>query len=145
LPLTDLLWDGLRDHRLGAYLRDMRAHMPPAHRAFLASLCAPAAGSCSAAGSSGGGGVRGMCAGAASSSALRDAYNEAVQQLTRFRAQHRAFAAAYITAPAEKEARAAGRAATKGTGGTEFGPALAGYQRTTKAHVLEQSADSLQR
>jgi indoleamine 2,3-dioxygenase len=94
------------------YLRDMRAHMPREHRCFLAEReAAPS--------------LRASVV-AAGPGALQSAYDEAVAELTAFRGKHRAFAASYIAQHARK-----GAAAEKGTGGSDFMPALAGYQRTT--------------
>ncbi|GLC73238.1 hypothetical protein PLESTF_001350500 [Pleodorina starrii] len=59
---------------------------------------------------------------------LLDAYNTAIQEMERFRSQHRAFAASYIAKWARRE--------TTGTGGSDFMPALSGYRDTTGRHVL---------
>ena len=48
-------------------------------------------------------------------------------ELERFRAQHRAFAHAYI---------ARHSAAERGTGGSDFMPALEGYRAATAQHLL---------
>ncbi|GFH27103.1 uncharacterized protein HaLaN_25366, partial [Haematococcus lacustris] len=101
----------------------MRAHMPPAHRAFLTSLEA----------SGGGEAVRQLCN---QRPALRDVYNEAVTQLQRFRSQHKSFAGTYIAKWAQQEER---EADVKGTGGTNFMPALGSYQGTTAKHRLQQA------
>jgi hypothetical protein len=63
---------------------------------------------------------------------LRHAYNDAVEELSRFRAMHREFAAAYISA----HSSGGGAAGGKGTGGTDYVPALAGYHRATDAAKL---------
>lgn len=54
-----------------------------------------------------------------------EAYDEAVQQLERFRAQHRGFAQTYIAQWAKKE--------VTGTGGSEFMAALTAYKKSTGA------------
>lgn len=54
---------------------------------------------------------------------LLDAYNEVVHQLERFRAQHAAFAYTYIRQFSQQE--------VKGTGGTDFMPALREYRDNT--------------
>ncbi len=58
---------------------------------------------------------------------LRDAYNECVQELEAFRAQHASFAFRYIRRFSEQE---------KGTGGSNFMPALTGYKTITAKHLL---------
>jgi indoleamine 2,3-dioxygenase len=91
----------------------MQPHMPPAHRAAIASF---ATGAC----------IRSHAA--AGPPALREAYNECVAQLQQFRSQHRAFAHSYIAKWAQQE--------TTGTGGSDFMPALTGYRDTTGRHAL---------
>lgn len=91
------------------YLSTMESHMPPAHRSFINNLRTR------------GGSLRSFC--------LRyrgttEAYNEAVHQLSLFRNMHKAFASKYIAAFSNKE---------KGTGGSDFMPALSSYQQTTSA------------
>ncbi|GLI64917.1 hypothetical protein VaNZ11_008311, partial [Volvox africanus] len=75
----DQVW--LRD-----YLDTMVLHMPPAHRAFLRRLAAANGGPAN---------VRSYVQRVATAE-LRDAYNAAVEELERFRSQHRAFAHSYI-------------------------------------------------
>ena len=102
---------------LAQYLRDMRAHMPREHRALIAR--------CEAATS-----LRAAAA-AAGPGATRDSYDEAVAALASFRNGHRAFAAEYIAAHARRDA-----VPLRGTGGTDFVPALAGYERHTRDAAL---------
>ncbi|GIL76253.1 hypothetical protein Vretifemale_5731 [Volvox reticuliferus] len=109
----DQVW--LRD-----YLDTMVLHMPPAHRAFLRRLATANSGPTN---------VRSYVQRVATAE-LRDAYNAAVEELERFRSQHRAFAHSYIAKWARKE--------TTGTGGSDFMPALTGYKDTTSRHVLPQ-------
>jgi len=59
---------------------------------------------------------------------VRSSYNECVDQLERFRTQHRGFAHKYI---------AQFSAAERGTGGSDFMPALAGYAERTREHLLQ--------
>lgn len=99
---------------LAAYLGDQRAHMPRAHRAFIASLEA---------------GPSLREAAEAGPSSLKAAYNECVHQLERFRSQHKGFASAYIAVPGRK-------ADEKGTGGSDFMPALTSYRDATARHLL---------
>lgn len=61
---------------------------------------------------------------------LRDAYNAAVEEMERFRSQHRALAHSYIAKWARRE--------TTGTGGSNFMPALTGYRDDTSRHLLLQ-------
>jgi len=103
---------------LKSYLADMERHMPPAHRRFLSQLRAAPPGPS--------GGVRGLCS--SSGGELRDAYNDAVTEMEKFRSQHKAFAFSYIAKLNQKE--------TQGTGGSDFMPALAGYCATTAAHLI---------
>nr|AIF73519.1 indoleamine 2,3-dioxygenase [Volvox ferrisii] len=99
--------------------------------------------------------------GAVSRSELRDAYNEAVMELERFRGQHRGFAYSYIAKWGAKgqEERTKKAAAVeggegdqdgnkpqpqegqqqqeqRGTGGSDFMPALGAYRETTSRHVI---------
>ncbi|EFJ47548.1 hypothetical protein VOLCADRAFT_91976, partial [Volvox carteri f. nagariensis] len=76
-----------------------------------------ASGTC---GGSGGGSVSGW--------ELREAYNAAIEEMERFRSQHRAFAYSYIAKWARRE--------TTGTGGSDFMPALTGYRDETARHLL---------
>ncbi|KAG2450683.1 hypothetical protein HYH02_004522 [Chlamydomonas schloesseri] len=129
------------------YLDAMVAHMPPPHRAFLARLAAANANdntSSNTGGSAGGSRSRRgprdgqpaaanvrsyvLAAGGAAGGELRDAYNEAIAEMEKFRSQHKAFAFNYIAKWAKRE--------TTGTGGSDFMPALAGYRDTTQAHLL---------
>lgn len=50
-------------------------------------------------------------------------------ELERFRSQHKAFAFNYIAKHSREEGE-------KGTGGTDFMPALAGYRDATSRHRL---------
>ncbi|KAG2498462.1 hypothetical protein HYH03_003716 [Edaphochlamys debaryana] len=106
----DQVW--LRD-----YLDSMVDHMPPPHRAFIRRLAAaqdtPAC-------------VRTFVT--SRGGELREAYNDAVVEMEKFRAQHKAFAFNYIAKFARKEAT--------GTGGSDFMPALSGYREDTARHVL---------
>ncbi|GLC50524.1 hypothetical protein PLESTB_000389300 [Pleodorina starrii] len=134
------------------YLDTMQLHMPPHHRAFLRRLTAANTGpanvrafvqqhtgaasasiaSSTTSGAAGGGGGGGAYLagnrGSGGGGELLDAYNTAIQEMERFRSQHRAFAASYIAKWARRE--------TTGTGGSDFMPALSGYRDTTGRHVL---------
>jgi indoleamine 2,3-dioxygenase len=105
---------------LRPYLEEMRLHAPRQHRAWLEDSSPE---------------LLRAAALRARSVALRHAYNDAVEELSRFRAMHRDFAAAYISA---QSGAAKGGAGGKGTGGTDYVPALAGYHRATDAAKLLQ-------
>lgn len=133
---------------LKAYLLDMRAHMPPAHRAFIARLEV---------------GHSLRAAAAAAPAALRGTYNDCVRELERFRSQHKARACCQLlqhalSAPASAPQRPPPALSTsrpppvqgfaqsyiaqqnkkegKGTGGSDFMPALTGYRDATNRHLL---------
>ncbi|PNW70203.1 hypothetical protein CHLRE_17g710200v5 [Chlamydomonas reinhardtii] len=117
------------------YLGTMVAHMPPPHRAFLAALAAANSNTGTGTGTAGSGQPAGanvrtyvLGAGGGAGGELRDAYNEAVAEMEKFRSQHKAFAYNYIAKWAKRE--------TTGTGGSDFMPALAGYRDTTQKHLL---------
>ena len=96
--------------------------MPPQQRAFLAAReAAPS--------------LRAAALAAGPGGPLRASYDVAVAELSAFRVAHRNFAAAYI-------AQHAARGDEKGTGGSAFMPALAGYQRQTARAKLSGAADS---
>lgn len=57
---------------------------------------------------------------------LHDTYNECLKALLQFRNQHKQFAYAYIAQHSAEE---------RGTGGSDFMPALAGYVKTTSEHL----------
>jgi indoleamine 2,3-dioxygenase len=71
-----------------------------------------------------------------SSSSVVEAYDAAVAELEKFRAQHKAFAIAYIAQWSKKEAKEVG------TGGSDFVPALSAYKDATAAHKLAGSSSS---
>lgn len=104
---------------LKAYLLDMRAHMPPPHRQFVAGLeAAPS--------------LRAAVEAAGGRGELREAYNDCVQELERFRLQHKAFAFNYIAKH--------NKAAEKGTGGSDFMPALQVLQTTLQTQRATRPA-----
>jgi indoleamine 2,3-dioxygenase len=128
---------------LAEYLAHQRAHMPPAHRRFLAALEARRGAVRNAVvrlsarrRGSGGGGGGGGGSGGPSSSSLVEAYDEALLQLERFRSQHRGFAKSYISEPSRR--RAAGEEEREGTGGSDFVPALTQWRDTTAAARLQR-------
>ncbi|PSC67570.1 hypothetical protein C2E20_8766 isoform A [Micractinium conductrix] len=100
---------------LAAYLQDMRAHMPPQHRAFVSRLEA---------------GTSLRTAAEAGPPGLKAAYNDAVAELEKFRSQHKAFAYHYIAKHSKRAEE------VKGTGGSDFMPALQGFRDATTTHLL---------
>lgn len=105
---------------LAEYLLEMRRHMPPAHRQFISALEA-------------GPSLRDVVENNTADKELKDLYNESVVQLKDFRAMHKAFAYNYIAKWSKKEAD---QQEEKGTGGSDFMPALNGYQSTTNKHLI---------
>jgi indoleamine 2,3-dioxygenase len=93
---------------LSDYLLTMESHMPPAHRAFVRDLRGR------------GNGLRSLCT--QRDRGMREAYNETVNELEKFRRMHKGFASKYIAVFSSKD---------KGTGGSDFMPALSAYQKTT--------------
>jgi len=98
------------DAPAGAYLRAVRAYMPPAHRAFVEDVERNAR-------------VRARAEGG--TAALAAAYNDALTQLERFRETHMQLAHDYIIRPSGAAADATG------TGGTALRTFLAGAHATT--------------
>ncbi|KAF6259979.1 hypothetical protein COO60DRAFT_937829 [Scenedesmus sp. NREL 46B-D3] len=130
-----------------AYLTDMRAHMPPSHRAFLVQLehgpsvrqAVQALGQTmpsSTASRNSDTPSSSSSSSSAASSSLIEVYDAAVVELERFRSQHRAFAITYIAQWSRKEAKEVG------TGGSDFVPALSAYKDATAAHRLGESSTS---
>jgi indoleamine 2,3-dioxygenase len=128
--------------RMRGYLADMRAHMPPSHRAFLLQLEAgPSVREAvqtlaqTTSNSSSSSTVPSSSSSNRGGSSLVEVYDAAVAELERFRSQHRAFAIAYIAQWSKKEAKEVG------TGGSDFVPALT-YKDATAAHKLAGSNSS---
>ncbi len=68
---------------------------------------------------------------AAGDASLEDAYNACVHELVSFRSQHRSMAGQYIAQQSRRALKD-----EKGTGGTDFMPALTTYRDTTRRHLL---------
>ncbi len=98
------------DSPAGSYLRTVRAYMPPAHRAFVQDIERTS---------------RVRARADAGSDALREAYNEALSRMERFRAEHMKLAHDYIIRPSGSGSE------QKGTGGTALNTFLRGAQDTT--------------
>ncbi len=95
----------------GNYLKLLRAHMPPGHRRFVEDCERESK-------------VRTL-AETTGNAELRDAYNAALEGISRFRSLHMALAHDYITKPA------GGDLEQKGTGGTSFNDFLKSARRDT--------------
>jgi indoleamine 2,3-dioxygenase len=92
-----------KEDMLSSYLREMRAYMPPAHRAFIGSLET-------------GPPVRSFVEGAGRPS-LTAVFNACIEELETFRSLHLEYAAAYIFRQAQTDAK---NPHAVGTGGTPF-------------------------
>jgi indoleamine 2,3-dioxygenase len=66
---------------------------------------------------------------------LRNAYDEAVKLVERFRAKHLEYAAAYI----HRQSQRGANSTSTGTGGTPFLTYLDKHRRETAEHVLPRS------
>lgn len=107
-----------------AYLMEMRDYMPPKDRTFIEQLENNSL--------SNGRSVRQFVeANKTSHPSLRDAYNEAIQQLHLFRQLHVEYAALYIIKPAQ-----GAKQGDVGTGGTPFTVYLKKHMRETVAHLI---------
>jgi indoleamine 2,3-dioxygenase len=120
VPALDaMLGVGHREDMLRTYLMEMRAYIPPAHRAFIESLEV-------------GGSVRAFVRQAALS-ALTAAYNACVEGLEQFRSLHLEYAARYIFRQAQTDDK---NPHAVGTGGTPFMPYLTKHRDETGQHRL---------
>jgi indoleamine 2,3-dioxygenase len=111
------------DHKedtLRVYLREMRAYMPPEHRAFIESLEARVP-------------VRPFVR-ACGRSRLTELYNACLGGLEQFRSLHLEYAAAYIFRQAQTDAR---NPHAVGTGGTPFMQYLKKHRDETAEHCLK--------
>lgn len=98
------------DSPAGSYLRAVRGYMPPAHRAFVEDVERTSQ-------------VRARAH--AGRSPLRDAYNDALACMERFREDHMQLAHDYITRPSGSASE------QKGTGGTALNTFLRGAHEST--------------
>jgi indoleamine 2,3-dioxygenase len=123
IPSLDaMLGIGHKDDMLGAYLREMRTYMPPAHRVFIESLEAR-------------GSVRPF-AERSGQARLIELYDACIEGVERFRSLHLEYAAAYIFRQAQTDAK---NPHAVGTGGTPFMPYLTKHRDETSAHRLKSS------
>ncbi|MEZ5936777.1 MAG: indoleamine 2,3-dioxygenase [Hyphomonadaceae bacterium] len=120
VPAMDaLLGVGHAGDPLRTFLDELHMYRPPAHRRFIEDVRAHSR-------------VREFIAGA-ETSALREAYNDNVRSLARFRTRHLEYAASYIN----KQSRdAAGNDTDIGTGGTPFMKYLKKHRDEAEAHLL---------
>jgi len=100
------------DSMSGRYLRDVRRYMPGGHRRFVVEV---------------GQASRARVRAAAGAPRLRQAYNAALDQVSRFRQAHIDLAVHYVVKPSGMAERA------KGTGGTVLADFLGEAQRRTEA------------
>ena len=120
VPALDALM-GIRHAQdpLRAYLDELHAYRPRAHRQFIDRVRAQSS-------------LRDFVV-SAGAPALRETYNECVLRLARFRARHLEYAASYI----HRQARdSAGNDTDVGTGGTPFMAYLKKHRDETAAHLL---------
>ncbi len=120
VPVIDaLLGVSHADDPLRAYLREMRAYMPPAHRALIGAVETADP-------------VRSFVEEAApDDGALGDAYNHCIDGLDAFRTVHLEFAARYIHAQAETDSA---NPTEVGTAGTPFMAYLKKHRNESAAH-----------
>jgi len=105
---------------LRPYLLEMRTYMPPAHRDFIKVV-------------EDGPQVRDYVIENRQDATLRDAYNQCLRQLERFRSQHLEYAANYI----QKQSLTSPYNPTeRGTGGTPFLPYLKKHRDETAEQVI---------
>lgn len=106
---------------LRPYLLEMRAYMPPAHRAFIEAV-------------ENGPSIRDYVARHHHQyPALREAYNTCILALERFRQKHLEYAALYVQRQAQRET---GNSTEIGTGGTPFMPFLKKHRDETSRHLI---------
>jgi indoleamine 2,3-dioxygenase len=121
VPALDaMLGVGHKEDMLSSYLREMRAYMPPPHRAFIEAL-------------EGRGSVRPF-AQRAGRRALTSAYNACVEALENFRSLHFEYASTYIFQQAQTDAK---NPHAVGTGGTPFMDYLKKHRDETGQNRLE--------
>ncbi len=107
---------------LRVYLKEMRTYMPPKHRKLLEAI-------------EQGPHIRSYVMNRTkASSLLRDAYNDCIEWVEKFRAKHLDHARAYINKQAE---RSRANPTSVGTGGTPFIPYLEKHRDETKKHLIK--------
>jgi indoleamine 2,3-dioxygenase len=108
-----------KEDMLRCYLMEMRAYMPPAHRAFIESLEARAS-------------VRSFVQ-RCDLSGLTELYNACIEGIERFRSLHLEYAASYIFRQAQTDDK---NPHAVGTGGTPFMPYLTKHRDETALHRI---------
>lgn len=109
-----------KDDPLKKYLNEMRDYAPPKHKAFLEML-------------EQGSSIRNFAIADKANGALRDAYNECVTWVEKFRSKHLDYAKEYIY----NQAQTSSSNPTKvGTGGTPFVDYLAKHRDETGQHLI---------
>jgi indoleamine 2,3-dioxygenase len=106
---------------LSAYLREMRDYAPTGHRAFLAELERDQP-------------LRSLVLARAGEADLRDAYNQCLEEVHRFRATHLQYAALYIHKQSQS---GVANPNAVGTGGTPFMDYLSKHRNETSAHLVD--------
>jgi len=121
VPALDaMLGVGHKEDALRTYLQEMRAYMPPGHRAFIEALEGRVS-------------VRPF-AQRAGRRTLTSAYNACVESLENFRSLHFEYAATYIFQQAQTDAK---NPHAVGTGGTPFMEYLKKHRDETGQHHLK--------
>ena len=122
VPAMDALF-GIRhaEDPLRVFLDELHMYRPPAHRAFIDRVRAQSR-------------LRDFVA-ATGAPTLRDAYNECVIRLSRFRTRHLEYAASFIHRQAKD---AAGNDTGVGTGGTPFMKYLKKHRDEAEKHLLRR-------
>lgn len=106
---------------LYSYLQEMRQYMPPAHRNFIAAIKRGAS-------------IRQYVQERrAVKPSLRDAYNDCIQWLERFRSVHLEYAGRYIQRQNQRGRR---NPVDVGTGGTPFMPYLKKHRNETGEYLI---------
>jgi indoleamine 2,3-dioxygenase len=110
-----------KDDPLRPYLMEMREYMPPQHRAFIEAI-------------ENGPSVRKyVLENSQKDPVLRDAYNECVHCLERFRSKHLEYASRYVH---KQSLQSPYNPTGRGTGGTPFVPYLKKHRDETSEHLI---------
>jgi indoleamine 2,3-dioxygenase len=120
VPTMDALF-GIehQDDPLRTYLLEMQDYMPKKHRAFIAEVGREST-------------LRAFVKSQMGHAALRDAYNECITEIEKFRSKHLEYAASYI----HNQAPRAHNATDVGTGGTPFMQYLKKHRDESRSHLL---------
>ena len=120
VPAMDaLLGVSHKDDPLRRFLRELHIYRPPAHRQLIDAVAARSS-------------LRDVAA-AAGAPALKEAYNEILNAVARFRTRHLEYAASYIN---KQSKGGAGNDADVGTGGTPFMKYLKKHRDESEAQLL---------